>query len=174
MTQETSQQAESSSVRVNFSEADHLFLDDLNDVGDIITNDAEVTKLIYVINKIKSEIESLKETKRQHKEFYDRKINAADEQIDFLQRRIENYLHTKGQDKLPTPNGTAFFTTRKKYHYPDSNTLLQFAKDHDLEYKITEKPYKSVIKEFVEQGGQPPEGFSITEETSLQIRGNND
>lgn len=160
----------SESVRVNFSEADHLFLDELSDVHDVITNDAEVTKLLYVIDKIDEETEKLKQSKQQHVDFFDRKIEAARDQADFLRQRIEQYLDTIGEDKLSTPNGTAFFVNRTKYEYPDDDTLLAFAKEHNLEFSVKEKPLKTPIKEYVEAGGDPPPGFRSHQERSLQIR----
>ena len=170
MTTDNPQAEASESVRVNFSEADHLFLDDLADVGDILTSDAEVTKLLWVIQRIEGEIDSLKETKKQHKEFYDAKIENAENQIDFLKGRIERYLHTKGEDKLATPNGTAYFSKRETYNYPNDDVLLEYAKANNLEYKVKEKPLKTPIKEFIDSGGQPPEGFSIDESVTLVIR----
>jgi len=156
--------------QTSFADADALFLQELQGVRDILTNDAEVTSIIGAIKHINNKIEQLKQAKRDHANFYSQRIQANEDTIAFLQARIERYLETKGESSIPTPLGTAFFVERDKVQWPDDDTLLEYAKTHNIEYKVQEKPLKTPITEYIQNGGEPPEGYSVRPERSLSIR----
>lgn len=131
-------------------------------------------RMMYAISHIEKKIEYEKQCKAEAVDFYDNRISSLQNQIDFLKSKIQLFLYDlkeKGVDaKASGPNGTASLVKRKKQHLPDDQTLIDFSKYYHIKVKVTEKPDKASIKQWIKGGGTPPEGYYETEEETLSIR----
>jgi hypothetical protein len=168
-TQDTDEVKDITHKDLSFDDINRMFLEESDD-NKVIKSTAQVEGYLFAINKLKDEIENLKALKKQSAEFYDQKIESTDNTIEMLKVRIEIFMNTTDNKRIPTQAGTVFFTTRKKETLPDDDVLLKYSETYAIEPNVKVTPDKRAIKAFIKDGGAVPEGYSVEEVTNLSIR----
>ncbi len=116
------------------------------------------------VAKLEAELEATKE-------FYTRKVLAAEARAEFHTKNLGNFAMQQGKTKIATPLGTVFFKSTTKRTWPeDPQVLIDFAKAEgvaDRLIKITETPNKPAILKYIKATGSVPVGF--TEETTEPV-----
>ena len=86
----------------------------------------DVISRLHAIQKQKQNIEQLNELKKVANEFYEKRIEKTEQQIERLYNDIAAYMSLHGQERLPTHMGTLFFQTRKQVEWLEEKELLDW------------------------------------------------
>ena len=154
------------------------FLDELQgenvDKDNIV--DIHVDQILWMIGKLEGEIADIQHKQVESKEFYDRRIDAIQNQINYRSALLESFMQgqLRNNDKKTSkmPNGTLKLTTRLSRKFGDEDTLIKYSYANDLPTRVTEKPDKKAIIEHIKNTGDVPDGYEEEEETSFSFKTN--
>jgi|TARA_R110001606_G_scaffold383587_1_gene545938 hypothetical protein len=154
------------------------FLDELQgesvDKDNIV--DIHVDQILWMIGKLEGEIADIQQKQVESKEFYDRRIDAIQNQINYRSALLESFMQGqfRNNDKKTSkmPNGTLKLTTRLSRKFGDDDTLIKYSYDNDLPTRVSEKPDKKAIIEHIKNTGDVPDGYEEEEETSFSFKTN--
>ena len=134
---------------------------------DVQLKDVHADQLLWKIGKLEKEIENLKLRQQESVEFYDRKIESVQKQINFranvVETHIKNEHEQNGKKTIKLPNGVLRLTTRTK-------ALIDFSFKHNIPTRVTEKPDKKAIAEHIKVWGDAPAICSEEVETSFTFQ----
>ena len=136
--------------------------------------DVHADQLLWKIGKLEKEIENLKLRQQESIEFYDRKIESVQKQINFranvVETHIKNEHEQNGKKTIKLPNGVLRLTTRTKKIFGDEKALIDFSFKHNIPTRVTEKPDKKAIAEHIKVWGDAPDICSEEVETSFTFQ----
>lgn len=124
-------------------------------------------RILYLLDKIAKEIHDDEDHRLEAITFWDDRIESKIKNSAYLGEMLEYYMSQNKQKTLKLPNGTLRVRKSKKFNYPDADILLEFSKMRKLETNITEKPNLKVLKEYITNTGDHPDGLVIEESSSF-------
>tara|TARA_R110000787_G_scaffold229595_2_gene337148 strand:- start:26 stop:529 length:504 start_codon:yes stop_codon:yes gene_type:complete len=154
------------------------FLDELQgeniDKDNIV--DIHVDQILWMIGKLEGEIAEIQHKQVESKEFYDRRIDSIQNQINYRSALLESFMQGqfRNNDKKTSkmPNGTLKLTTRLSRKFGDDDTLIKYSYANDLPTRVLEKPDKKAIIEHIKNTGDVPDGYEEEEEVSFSFKTN--
>tara|TARA_R100000234_G_scaffold117883_1_gene97164 strand:- start:3207 stop:3710 length:504 start_codon:yes stop_codon:yes gene_type:complete len=164
------------------SEIEQIVLDELSDtLEEKKENDEykeyEADQILWKINQLEKEIEDIKQKQMESAEFYERKIESVIKQIQYRATILEGYMMDEFKNKrkktVKTPNGTLRMTSRTVKNFGDDGDLIKFSYYHDIPTRVTEKPDKKAISEYIKKTAHIPDGYSEEKEDSFSYKTNN-
>jgi len=124
-------------------------------------------RILYLLDKIKKEIRDDENQKLEAITFWDDRIEKKIKNSAYLEEMLEYYMSQNEKKTIKLPNGTLRVRKSKKFNYPDADVLLEFSHFRKLETNITEKPNLKVIKEYITNTGDHPDGLVVEENSSF-------
>jgi hypothetical protein len=155
-----------------------LALDELHDeVKETDINELHADQMLYKIAQLEKEIEEIKEKQMASAEFYDRRIESVLKQIQYRANFLESFmmqeLKSSNKKTAKMPNGTLRVTSRTVKHFGESSDLIKFSYDNNIPTRVTEKPDKKAISNFIKETAHAPNDYEERIETSFSYKTNN-
>tara|TARA_R100000951_G_scaffold94430_1_gene83168 strand:+ start:135 stop:668 length:534 start_codon:yes stop_codon:yes gene_type:complete len=136
--------------------------------------DVHADQLLWKIGRLEKEIENLKLRQQESVEFYDRKIESVQKQINYraniVEMHIKNENEESGKKTIKLPNGVLRLTTRIKKVFGEDEALIKFSFDNSIPTRVIEKPDKKAIAEYIKVMGDAPDICSEEQETSFTFQ----
>ena len=153
-------------------------LDELHDeVKETDITEIHADQMLYKISQLEKEIEEIKEKQMESAEFYDRRIASVLKQIQYRANILESFMlnEIKATNKKTSkmPNGTLRMTTRTVKRFGENDDLIKFSYAHNIPTRVTEKPDKKAISEFIKETAHAPNNYEEQVETSFSYKTNN-
>jgi hypothetical protein len=143
-----------------------------------VTSEQDVSKAFRAIKAAEEKIESLEEEMEREigaiKDFYNPKIDNAEQSIEFLKAKIQSYLDSTGES-VSTPHGKAYEVNRTKWDYADDETLAAWAEQEhpdlvQVERSVSKRDLKSYVKDQWDEAHEDdPPVIERTTQTSSRI-----
>lgn len=135
----------------------------------------QVTKKLYAIRRLRKEAEQFEQQRKESVEFYNGKIARIEKQIMFLEENIWRYLSFVNEDKIVTPAGTAFVTSREKWNWTDdADAILAWAQANapqTVKTRTDKSPDLSELKKHIKESQVvPTEIVTVTTESKINVR----
>ena len=162
---------------------DNLF-EDLEELDSEVDNievvqDIHADQLMWKEGSLNSQIDALKEKQEESIEFYNRRIESVNKQIDRRSYILEQWIRLKNSNSLGSvktvsvPNGTVRLTTRTKRIFPSDETLISFCEKNGIANRKYTKPApKKDIVNFIKDTGDAPDGYEEQEQQSFSYKVN--
>ena len=155
-----------------------LALDELHDeVQESDITEIHADQMLYKIAQLEKEIEEIKEKQMESAEFYDRRIASVLKQIQYRANILESFMlnEIKATNKKTSkmPNGTLRMTTRTVKRFGENDDLIKFSYAHNIPTRVTEKPDKKAISDYIKETAHIPDGYEEEVETSFSYKTNN-
>ena len=122
-------------------------VDELNDVSDV-----HADQILWKIGALNAQIDSMKKSQQESVEFYNRRMEAMQKQIDRRSSLLEDLIRSKNSlnDSVKTmkvPNGTIRLTSNTKKYFPSDEETIKYCEENKIEggIKTTRKPVKKAI-----------------------------
>ena len=153
-------------------------LDELHDeVKETDITEIHADQMLYKISQLEKEIEEIKEKQMESAEFYDRRIASVLKQIQYRANILESFMlnEIKATNKKTSkmPNGTLRMTTRTVKRFGENDDLIKFSYAHNIPTRVTEKPDKKAISDYIKETAHIPDGYEVEVETSFSYKTNN-
>ena len=144
-----------------------------NEVGELNDmSDVHADQILWKIGALNAQIDSMKKSQQESVEFYNRRMEAMQKQIDRRSSLLEDLIRSKNSlnDSVKTmkvPNGTIRLTSNTKKYFPSDEETIKYCEENKIEggIKTTRKPVKKAILEYIKNTGIIPEGY---EEETIQ------
>lgn len=145
----------------------------LGESGDALTVDspADANRLLGAIRGLEKEIERLEDERdriiRETETFYNHKIEARADRVEFLQGKVEAFVRSTGQS-ISVPNGRSYTRSRQSWKWDavDEDVLREYAEKHCPEaIKRSVRVNKSTLKAYLKDTGD--EIVPVREVTSV-------
>ena len=100
-------------------------------------------------------------------------MDRIDENVEFLQKRLFDFLRVDGSKSKKLPNGTVKSRVTTSYDWPDEALLTEWGKQVGLpikekhDYSVDKNDVKAYLKEHPQVA--LPEGLQIWQKTSLNV-----
>ena len=155
-----------------------LALDELHDeVKETDINELHADQMLYKIAQLEKEIEEIKEKQMASAEFYDRRIESVLKQIQYRANFLESFmmqeLKSSNKKTAKMPNGTLRVTSRTVKRFGENDDLIKFSYAHNIPTRVTEKPDKKAISDYIKETAHIPDGYEEEVETSFSYKTNN-
>ena len=136
--------------------------------------DVHVDRILWKISQLEDEIENIKYKQQESSEFYDRRIESVNKQISYRKNLLESYMQgqfdTNGRKSMGFPNGTLKMTTRTTRDFGDDESLIKFSYANNISTRVTEKPDKKKIAEYIKNTADAPVGYKETKQTTFSYK----
>lgn len=135
----------------------------------------EATRLVKSIRELDERKSRVEEERRlqlqRYSEWYDNRLQKLAEHIERRKASLEAYLNWNSLQRLPTPEGTAYFRTTTKLQWPVADKLVQWAERNlPAALRVKKDVDKRIVGEHIKKTGELPEGYSEEQITGLYIR----
>ena len=129
-------------------------------------------RILYVIEKVNQEVYGLMEQMEKSVDFYKSQIEKKKKSIGYLESNIKTFLERSGKKTIQLPNGTLRNRNIKKYTFPTDHDgeLIKWSTERNIGHRLTVKPDKTKIKQYIEKTGEIPEGVEIEEVVSFSYK----
>ena len=138
--------------------------------------DIHVDRILWKISSLEDEIERAKHSQTESIEFYNRKIESINSKISYRKNLLDSYMQGQfdmnGRKSLGFPNGTLKMTTRTSRDFGDDDSLIKFSYENNIPTRVTEKPDKKAISEYIKDTAHTPNGYEEEVETSFSYKTN--
>lgn len=107
---------------------------------------------------------------------FTRRITEQENGAAFFTEMIERGIEAlepdaKGRKAVKTVVGSIGIVTRKKYHWPADEVLVEWAEKHDEALvRVKKEPDKNGIKKYIKEHGVVPDGLEIVQTESVVIK----
>ena len=134
---------------------------DINDMSEVHTD-----QILWKIGNLNQKMEYIKRSQQESVDFYNRRIEALQKQIDIRAKLLEDLMRDKNSsdDSLKTikvPNGTIRLTSTTKRIFPSDDEMIKYCEENKIEggIKSTKKPVKKAILDYIKNTGDIPDGY---------------
>lgn len=138
--------------------------------------DIHVDRILWKISSLEDEIERAKHSQTESIEFYNRKIESINSKISYRKSLLDSYMQGQfdmnGRKSLGFPNGTLKMTTRTSRDFGDDDSLIKFSYENNIPTRVTEKPDKKKIVEYIKKTADAPMDYKETKETTFSYKTN--
>ncbi len=143
-----------------------------NDITDI-----HADQILFTIAKLEKQIDEIKQKQIESEEFYERRIESLLKQIRYRASILENFMmqevRNSNKKTAKMPNGTLRMTTRTVKRFGNDEDLIKFSYANSIPTRVTEKPDKKAIAEYIKETAHTPNGYEEEVETSFSYKTNN-
>jgi len=154
-------------------------LDDPITTDEVVEGQTTANKYLYVISKLRNEIEKVKAVGQDQIEsaqaYIDRESNKREKTIDFLSERLHLFMMGQDQKTISLPNGDLKMRARQdKVQVVDEEKVLAWIKsgssDFDSMLRIKEMINKAEMKKYIKETGDIPDGVEVeSQEPSFSV-----
>ena len=134
---------------------------DVNEMGEV-----HADQILWKIRDLNSRIDDIKRSQRESVEFYNRRMESLQKQIDIRAKLLEDLMRDKNASNnslktIKVPNGTIRLTSTTKRIFPSDDEMIQYCEENKIEggVKTTKKPVKKAILEYIKNTGDIPDGY---------------
>tara|TARA_R100001082_G_scaffold44518_1_gene23686 strand:+ start:383 stop:871 length:489 start_codon:yes stop_codon:yes gene_type:complete len=157
------------------SEKNKVIIEELDGEREDNLSEIHADQVLWKISQLENEIDDIIYKKQESSEFYDRKIDSIQKQISYRINLLETYMVSSmasGKKTVNTPNGSLRMTTRTFRTFGEDDELVKFSYKNNIPTRVTEKPDKKAILNYIVNNGDIPSGYSEKIETKFSYKTN--
>lgn len=152
-------------------------LDDPITTDEVVEGQTTANKYLYVIAKLRNEIEDVKKVGQDQIEsaqaYIDRQSNKREKTIDFLSERLHLFMMGQDQKTISLPNGDLKMRAKQdKVHIPDQTVVIEWAEKTGTTSILNHKTtvFLAEVKRYIKETGDIPDGVEVeSQEPSFSV-----
>ena len=157
------------------SEEQRIMIEELDGAEEDNLSEIHADQVLWKIAQLENEIDDVIYKKLESAEFYDKKIDSIQKQISYRINLLETYMISSmasGKKTVKTPNGSLRMTTRTYRNFGEDDELVKFSYKNNIPTRVTERPDKKAILDYIVNNGDIPSGYSEKTETKFSYKTN--